>query len=146
MSITRIEVEQVLARRLGNFLAEAGMDALQDGVNPWLTDPLRWSLTALGYTVASVTAVTDSDLSGVETAHTEALLDLTELRTLEAVQTNLTAVDVTAGPLSERRSQLADRIGEMVTERRKVYGSRYASLLVAPLSGDAPKLASMAAL
>ena len=146
MSITRIEVEQVLARRLGNFLAEAGMDALQDGVNPWLTDPLRWSLTALGYTVASVTAVTDSDLSGVETAHTEALLDLTELRTLEAVQTNLTSVDVTAGPLGERRSQLADRIGEMVTERRKVYGNRYASLLVAPLSGDAPKLASMAAL
>lgn len=146
MSITRIEVEQVLTRRLGSFLAEADMDALQDGVNPWLTDPLRWALTALGYIVASITAVTDSDLSGVETAHTEALLDLTELRTLEAVQANLTAVDVTAGPLSERRSQLADRIGEMITERRKVYGSRYAGLLATPLSGDAPKLASMAAL
>lgn len=146
MSITRIEVEQVLARRLGGFLAEADMDALQDGVNPWLTDPLRWALAALGYTVASITAVTDSDLAGVETAHTEALLDLTELRTLEAVQTNLTSVDVTAGPLSERRSQLADRIGEMVTERRKVYGNRYAGLLVAPLSGDAPKRATLAAL
>ena len=146
MSITRIEVEQVLARRLGGFLAEADMDALQDGVNPWLTDPLRWALTALGYTVASITAVTDSDLSGVETAHTEALLDLAELRTLEAVQTNLTVVDVTAGPLSERRSQLADRINEMVTERRKVYGNRYASLLVTPLSDVAPKWAAMAAL
>jgi len=146
VSITRIEVEQVLARRLGSFLAETDMDALQDGVNPWLTDPLRWALTALGYTVASITAVTDSDLSGVETAHTEALLDLTELRTLEAVQTNLTSVDVTAGPLGERRSQLADRIGEMVAERRKVYGSRYAGLLATPLSGDAPKRARLAAL
>ena len=122
------------------------MDALQDGVNPWLTDPLRWSLTALGYTVASVTAVTDSDLSGVETAHTEALLDLTELRTLEAVQTNLTSVDVTAGPLGERSSQLPDRIGEMSAARRTVSGTRYASLLVAPLSGDALRLTGMAAL
>ena len=136
----------MLARRLGGFLAEADMDALQDGVNPWLTDPLRWALSTLGYVTASITAVTDSDLSGVAEALTEALLDLTELRALEAVQTNLTAVDVTAGPLGERRSQLADRIGEMVTERRKVYGSRYASLLVAPLSGDAPKLTGMAAL
>ena len=145
MTITRIEIEQVLDRRLGSFLAEAGM-TVQDGVNPWLTDPLRWALTALGYSVASIVAVDNDDCAAVADAHIDALLDLTELRTLEAVQTNLTAVDVTAGPLSERRSQLADRIGEMVTERRKVYGSRYASLLVAPLSGDAPKLASMAAL
>ena len=41
---------------------------------------------------------------------------------------------------------LCETLHEMVTERRKVYGSRYACLLVAPLSGDAPKLASMAAL
>ena len=146
MTITRIEVEQVLGRRLGAFLAEAGISTIQDGVNPWLTDPLRWALSALGYVTAGITAVTDGDLAAVAAAHTDALLDLTELRALEAVQTNLTAVDVTAGPLGERRSQLADRIGEMVAERRKVYGNRYASLLVAPLSGDAPKLASMAAL
>ena len=143
--ITRIEVEQVLDRRLGNFLAEAGMTS-DSGVNPWLTDPLRWALSALGYVAASITAVTDSDLSAVAAAHTDALLDLTELRTLEAVQTNLTAVDVTAGPLGERRSQLAERLGEMITERRKVYGTRYASLLTTPLSGDAPKRATLQAL
>ena len=145
MTITRYEIEQILSRRIGGYLTVASMTS-DSGVNPWLTDPLRWALSTLGYVTASITAVTDSDLSGVAEALTEALLDLTELRALEAVQTNLTAVDVTAGPLGERRSQLADRIGEMVTERRKVYGSRYASLLVAPLSGDAPKLASMAAL
>jgi len=43
-------------------------------------------------------------------------------------------------------SSLADRINEMVTERRKVYGNRYASLLVTPLSDVAPKWAAMAAL
>ena len=145
MTITRIEIEQVLDRRLGSFLAEAGM-TVQDGVNPWLTDPLRWALTALGYSVASITAVTDGDLAGMAAAHTEALLDLAELRTLEAVQTNLTAVDVTAGPLGERRSQLADRLSETIAERRKVYGSRYASLLATPLSGDAPKRATLQAL
>ena len=145
MTITRYEIEQILSRRIGGYLTVASMTS-DSGVNPWLTDPLRWALSTLGYVTASITAVTDSDLSGVAEALTEALLDLTELRALEAVQTNLTAVDVTAGPLGERRSQLADRIGEMVTERRKVYGSRYTSLLVAPLSGDAPKLASMAAL
>jgi hypothetical protein len=101
---------------------------------------------ALGYGVASYTAVADGDLAKVSDAHGDALLDLCELRILEAIQTNLTAVDVTAGPLQERRGQLADRIGKMIEERRRVYGSRYAHLLATPLFSDAPRRARLQAL
>jgi len=142
MSITRIDAEQILNRRIGGFLAEAGM-TVDSGVNPWLTDPLRWALAALGVESASVVAVTDADLAVLDAAKVDALLDLTELKALEAVQTNLTAVDVTAGPLQERRSQLADRLGEMIAERRKTYGTRYAALLSVPLTDGAPKRAGL---
>lgn len=146
MSITRIEIEQVVARRLGGFLAEAGMDALQDGVNPWLTDPLRWALSMLGYATASFTSVTDDDLAPVADGHVEALLDLCELRMLESIQTNLASVDVTAGPLQEKRSQLATALAEIITERRKIYGARHGHLLDQPLSDEAIRRAVLRAL
>ena len=145
MSITRVDAEQILDRRLGAFLAEAGMTS-SSGVNPWLTDPLRWALSALGVESASMVAVTDDDLAALDAAKVDALLDLTELKALEAVQTNLTSVDVTAGPLQERRGQLGDRLGEMVREKRKICAARYGQWLSMPLTDDAPRRASLRAL
>lgn len=142
MSITRIDAENLLGRRIGGFLAEAGM-TVNSGVNPWLTDPLRWALAALGAAPAAYTAVTDDDLAALDATRVDALLDLTELKALEAVQTNLTAVDVTAGPLQERRGQLAERLADLIAERRKSYGTRYAALLAVPLTDDAPKRAGL---
>ena len=73
----------------------------------------------------------------------DALCDLAELRTLESVQTNLTAVNVTAGPLQEDLGSLAERLGEIVTERRKNIAARYSTWLAAPLTDEAPKRASL---
>lgn len=142
MAITRIEAEQILTQRMAGILTEADMLA-DDTPSPWLTDALRWSLAALGAAPASYTAVTDADLALLDAAKTDALLDLAELRTLEIVQANLTAVDVVAGPLQEKRSQLATALGEMIAERRKVYGNRYAVWLELPLSDEAPKRARL---
>lgn len=142
MSITRVEAEQILDRRIGAFLAEADM-IVDSGVNPWLTDPLRWALAALDAAPAAYTSVTDDDLAAIDAARVDALLDLTELKALESVQTNLTAVDVTAGPLQERRSQLADRLAEMVREKRKICAARYTQWLSTPLTDDAPKRAAL---
>lgn len=145
MSITRIEIEQIIQLRIGRFLSETGM-SVQDGVNPWLTDPLRWSLAMLGYVTASFTSVTDSDLAAVVSGHVEALLDLCELRMLESIQTNLASVDVTAGPLQEKRSQLATALAEIITERRKIYGARHGHLLDQSLSDESLRRAVLRAL
>lgn len=116
---------------------------VQDGVNPWLTDPLRWALSMLGHATASFTSVTDDDLAPVTNDHVEALLDLCELRMLESVQTNLASVDVTAGPLQEKRSQLATALAETIAERRKLYDARHKHLLDRPLSDESLRRAAL---
>jgi hypothetical protein len=143
MTITRYEVEQILSRRIGGYLTVASMTS-DSGVNPWLTDPLRWALTAMGYTTASYTAVTDSDLAGVADARIGALLDLTELRALEAVYSNLTAVSNKAGPLQDDYNDLARRLEKMRDNKRaEILAVHGIDLGV----GDAPpRLVGMAAL
>lgn len=134
MSITRVQVEQLMSRRIGAYLAEAGMTA-EGGVNPWLTDPLGWALRALGMPPASLVDVDDADLAGITAEYVDALLDLVELRALEAALTNLTDVTVSAGPLSVKPGELPDRLRELVTAKRQTAGALYAHLLAMPLDG-----------
>ncbi len=109
--------------------------SVQDGVNPWLTDPLRWALSMLGIESASIVAVTDTDLANVGRNQVDALLDLAELRALESVLTNLVDVKVTAGPLSVNSSELPDRLATIITAKRDAVRAMYGRLLVAPLDG-----------
>lgn len=129
--ITRAGAELVLTRRLGALLSEAQM-TVEAGPNPHLSDPLAWALRALGYG-AGVTDATDDDLVQVVGAHVDALLDLAELRALQSVAGNLTAVDVTVGPLSERRGALAERVAKLVADRREAVAARWGGILAQPL-------------
>ena len=131
--ITRAGAELVLTRRLGGLLREAGM-AVEAGTNPHLSDPLGWALRALGYAPGDVTDVTDAELAPVQGAHVDALLDLAELRALESVGGNLLAVDVTVGPLSERRGALGERVRQMVADRRAAVTARWGAILAQPLT------------
>lgn len=133
MTITRVDAEQILDRRIGAFLAEAGMNALQDGINPWLTDPLRWALYMLGIESASVVAVTDADLSAIVRSQVDALLDLAELKALEAILTNFTGVDTRVGQVEEDRASLGVQIRQIADRKRKHIASVYADLLAHPL-------------
>lgn len=132
MPLTRLAVETVLTRRLGSLLDEADL-ACASGLNPHLADPIAWALRALGYNVASIVDVTDGDLAAVANAHVDALLDLAELRALESIAGNLTAVDVTVGPVSERRGSLGDRVQKLVDDRRKSAQARWGNVLAQPL-------------
>jgi hypothetical protein len=132
MTITRLQVEAVVTKRLGLLLEEAQMTS-SAGANPHLIDPFAWALRALGYTPASLTDLADSDLEGVSAAHVDALLDLAELRALESVAGNLTAVDVTIGPVSERKGMLADRVTRLVADKRKTIVARWGNVLETPL-------------
>ncbi|MEY4075386.1 MAG: hypothetical protein RJA29_2743 [Pseudomonadota bacterium] len=109
------------------------MDALQDGVNPWLTDPLRWALSMLGVESASVSAVTDADLSGVQRSQVDALLDLAELRALEAVQTNLVSVETWVGEVKEDPSAFTQNLASIIVTKREQIAARYGALLARPL-------------
>ena len=132
MTITRLQVEAVIAKRLGALLEEAGMSA-GPGPNPHLTDPNASALRALGYAPASLADITDADLATVTAAHLDPLLDLAELRTLESIASNLTVVDVTIGPVSERKGMLADRIAKLVQDKRKSLQARWGNVLEQPL-------------
>lgn len=145
MSITRTQAEQILQLRIGSFLEEAEM-SVQDGVNQWLTDPLRWALSMLGIETASVVAVTDADLSGVQRSQVDALLDLAELRALEAVQTNLASVTTWVGPVKEDPSKFTENLAAMIQAKRTQIAARYGALLVRPLDPSAGKRVQLVAL
>ncbi len=142
MSVTRVQVEQVIGRRIGQYLAEAGMTTT-DGLNPWLADPIAWSLRALGMPPASLLEVDDADLADVDADSVDALLDLVELRTLEAVLTNLTDVTVSAGPLSVKPGELPDRLVGMIAAKKQAIAGLYRHLLVMPLDGAGETIARL---
>lgn len=132
MTITRIEIEQILDRRLGSFLAEAEMTS-DSGVNPWLTDPLRWALYMLGIETASIIAVVDADLVNVQRSQVDALLDLCELKALEAVQTNYKSVTTWVGAVKEDTSTFVENLASLILAKRKHVATLYGSVLAHPL-------------
>lgn len=134
MTITRQDVEQVMDRRVGAAMELAGMSTGDGNINPWLTDPLRWALYMLGYTSTSIVAVTDSDLADVPAGAVDALLDLCELRTLEAVRTNYIDVTTRVGQVSEDKSDYATALTAMIEDKRKQVAGVHDALLVHPLT------------
>lgn len=111
MAITMVNVETILVARVGALMTEANLDgATVDGDNADLNDPIGVALREMGESVADISDVVDADLGGVAEADYNELLDRAELRTLESIEGNLTLVDITAGPRSEKLSQLASSV------------------------------------
>ncbi len=128
-------VINVLERRLGKMLDAAGLEREQETFN----DPVAWALRQLGYTPALLDMITDADLSGVASAHVDALLDLAELRTLESILTNYTSVDAKVGQVWEYAGQLLEQLRTLVPEKRKAVQAAHGRLLVSPLVEDASR-------
>jgi len=111
MAITRANAEVVLIRRVGALLTAADLDGTTvDGTNVDLNDPCAFALRQLGHTVSSAVLVADADMDDLAAADYNAFFDLAELRTKKNVLGNLTLVDITAGPRSERLGQLAEQL------------------------------------
>lgn len=127
MAITRANAETILVARVGALMTEADLDGTTvDGTNADLNDPIGVALRRLGESVTDISDVADADLSGVAETDYNQLLDLAELRVLESIEGNLTLVDITAGPRSEKLSQLAGFVQnrkQQLTDRiREEYG------------------------
>jgi len=118
MSLTRAQVETVLVARLEGWLSEAGLAVTHSGSNANLNDPIGFAARRLGASVSDVTNVTDTDLSALAAADYDALFDLAEWRALSNLARQLARVDVTAGPLSQRYSQLRDAVMEAADAKR----------------------------
>lgn len=130
---TVADVTVAIEDRCAAFLAQARA-LTGDSVTPGTALAVGWAVRMLGYPTGSLLTATDSEVGAVDSEKLDALLDLAELRTLESIQTNLTAVSVTAGPLREEYGKLGDQLAEIVRERRGVIGNRYGKWLAEPLT------------
>ena len=138
------DIQVVVTDRCSQFLAEAAQ--LTGGESmPSVDQAIAWALRALGHTPASIRVATEPEVAAVTDGQLDALLDLTELRLLESVQTNLTAVTVKAGPVQEDYNDLAARLATIVNEKRTNAAARHGRWLAVPLTGNAPKRAILRA-
>jgi hypothetical protein len=138
------DVTIVVTDRCGAFAAEAKLLAGDTGA-PSLDQAIAWALRALGYPTGTIRLATNDEVQAVPDAQLDALLDLTELRMLESIQTNLTAVTVKAGPVQEDYNNLSSRLAGIVNEKRANAAVRHGRWLVVPLTGNAPRRASVRA-
>jgi hypothetical protein len=118
MTLTRANAERVIVDRVGGLMEFAGLTVTYAGSNSDLDEPLSWAARRMGLSLASSITVTDSDISGLSGDDIDDYLDLAEYRTLKNVQGNLDMVDVTAGPRSEKLSQVAGQVEKMLSARR----------------------------
>lgn len=112
MAVTRAQVETMLVRRRGKLMSAAGLAVSVSGANADLIDPIGYAIRRLGGSVASIIAITDTDIATVSADDLDGLLDISELRLLQNIKGNLDVVDITTGPISEKLSQLSDSLQE----------------------------------
>lgn len=120
MAITRANVETLLVKRCGSLMMAAGMDGTTvSGSNADLNDPLGYAVRKCGGTVATITSVADSDLSGIDSGDYDKLIDIAELRTLESIEGNLDDVDISVGSRREALNQLSAQVAKKIDRKRE---------------------------
>jgi len=134
MTITRVICETVLVKRLKVLMEAAELAVTFAGANADLNDPLAWAMRRIGDSTADASTVTDAELAGVAEADYDDLINLAEYRTLQSILGNMDLVDITAGPRSERLSQLAAQVREMLDDRKAFVASFTAPLEVGYIS------------
>lgn len=135
---TLSDVTAVVEDRIGSLLAEARA-ATGDPTKPSVSACIGWAVRMLGYPTASILAPEDAEVQAVPAAKVDALLDLTELRTLESILTNLNGVDLTTGPVSERLSQLPVRLADLIAKKRQTVALQWGHYLEDPLDPTTDK-------
>lgn len=113
-ALTRVIAETILVDRLGPMMAVAEMAVTIVGTNADCNDPLAWATRGVGGSTAALNTVTDAELALVADADHDNLMALAEWRTLKNIQGALNAVDITTGPRSEKLSQFADKVQQMM--------------------------------
>ena len=125
MTVTRANVEAVLVKRCGQLMQAASMDGIScAGANLDMNDPIGGALRRLGYVVASMAAVTDTDVAQVSDVKLDALLDLAEVRVLENVISHLDDATVYSGMSGSSRMASRVRQIQAMVDRKRSYVER----------------------
>jgi len=125
MTTTRADIEQEIVSRTEAWLTSAGFAVTYAGANADLNASIGWAIRQAGGTVSAPSLVTSDDVGTVAASDYDMLLDLAELRTLESVLANFSAVDKKAGPVELKSSQLAERIERRISQLRSWLASAY---------------------
>ena len=111
MSLTRLQVEEVLFRRMGPSMFRAEMSTMHDGTNPNFADPITWSLLELGHNApVDITQPDDSDVAQVAEADYNYYLGVCEWRLCKNILGNLDDTDEKIGPTGMWSSQFAKQM------------------------------------
>lgn len=112
---TRTQVEHVLLDRCSQLLTFVGKDgSTSDGTNSDLNYAIGTAVRKLGGSVAQPTFVTNADVQSVDADYFDALLDIAELRLYYSIRGNLTVVDTTAGPFTDKYSDIGDYLDAQI--------------------------------
>lgn len=109
MTTTRAQLEAVLIRRVGAWYTAAGLDGTTvNGTNADLSDPIASALVQLGYSVADITSVTNTDIAAVPDTDIPRVLALAELRAVETAAGSMSTQDVSGLGYSIKTSTRID--------------------------------------
>lgn len=126
MAITRAQVEGILVKRASGLLTELGLSTAVGGSNTDLNDPIGYAIRKTGGSVDNIALVDDADLSGIAAGDYDQLLDVAELRLLMTLRTEaLKLADTTAGPRSDKYSQIAAGLQAAIAEKRQLVAEEY---------------------
>ena len=133
MALTVAAVTTVINKRVGQFatIVNVADDEIQDAIG--------WAIRTLGESTADVLAVTDTDLSTIIPSEYDALLGLSELRTLETILQNYMQIDRSVQSTSESFDQLRRMLEKRIPEMRENIQAQYGHLLAFPLTADGAK-------
>ena len=84
--------------------------------NPSTQQAIAWAVRRLGSTTASMIEATADEVAAVD--NDDALVDLAELRLLDSMYGNLTAVTNQSGPIRDDYNDLARRLETLRKEKR----------------------------
>ena len=111
MALTRLQVEEVLFRRMGPSMYRAEMDTLHDGTNPIFADPVSWALLELGLNApTNILEPLDADIAQVVEADYNFYLAVCEWRLCKNILGNLDDTDEKIGPTGMWNSQFAKQM------------------------------------
>jgi hypothetical protein len=116
MTLTRALAEAELVKRQGARMALVEMAVTISGSNADLQSPLATALRKMGLSASA--PVTDGDLAVLGDDQIDEFLDRAELRLMTNIKGNLTLVDISNGPRSEKFGQLGQELREDIQEMR----------------------------
>lgn len=125
MPITVPDLEDALVNRARDLLTFLGMSTATDGANADLKGPVAFGCRHAGLSLANPMAATDDDLTRLDLADLDKLLDLAELRLLLSMETRFTEADAYVGSSRVDYSSVGQGLAKRVDKQMKLCEKQY---------------------